>query len=576
MTSTLPKPCPPVVLIIRDGWGQNPHPEHDAFNAVKLANTPVADALMREWPNTLIRTCGEDVGLPVATMGNSEVGHQNIGAGRIVDQEIMRITRSIRDGSFFTNPALLAAFKHASTNNTNLHIMGLLSDGKVHSDIEHLFALIDMAARLGFPGERIFIHALTDGRDVGPTTGLGFMKQLLEKLASFNADQAKRPRVASVCGRYFAMDRDHRWDRVAWAYALLTGASVSHPDLAKLVGGQWDNDAPPIAVCRDPIAAIESFYAQDSDPNRKGDEFIEPTMVVDEDDQPLPRVSDGDSVIFFNFRGDRPREITKAFVLDDAAWRDVKGGGFERGERIDDLFFCAMTGYEQGLPVSAIVFNKPAKIAHILGEVVSSAGLAQFRCAETEKFPHVTFFFNDYREEPFVGESRLLVPSPRDVSTYDQKPEMSAQGVCDGVLARLQADDCEPMIVVNFANPDMVGHTGNLQAAIKAVETVDACVGRIVDVVRARGGSAIITADHGNAEQMWNPEHNCPHTAHTTYDVPIIVMSERARGSSLRSGGRLADIAPTMLALMDLDQPTEMTGASLLTSLQPAAVASAR
>jgi len=563
MSQTFPTPLAPVVLIIRDGWGHNPNPEHDAFNAVKLARTPVADRLMRDWPSTLIRTSGEDVGLPAGTMGNSEVGHQNIGAGRIVDQEIMRITRTLRDGSFQQRPALLKAFAHAQRTGGCVHIIGLISDGKVHSDLEHLFALTDMARHLGFPGSRVLIHAFMDGRDVGPTTGVGYLKQLQRHLATTFPEAGDRPRIASVCGRYYAMDRDHRWDRVAWAYALLVG-SASHPGMPTLVGGEWEHDSPPIAVARDPIAAVEAFYARTDDPNRTGDEFVTPTMIVTDDDEPLPRIGEGDTVIFFNFRGDRPRELTKAFMLDDEAWRSVQGGGFDRGERLRDLFFCTMTGYEQGLPVSAIVFDKPPKMANILGEVVSRMGLTQFRCAETEKFPHVTFFFNDYREQPFPGESRLLVPSPRDVSTYDQKPEMSAHEVCAGVVARMHATDCEALLIVNFANPDMVGHTGKLQATIKAVETVDACVGRIVEAALARGGSVVVTADHGNAEQMWSPAHNAPHTSHTTYDVPLIVVSEAAQGRPLRHGGRLADIAPTVLELMGVHKPADMTGVSLL------------
>jgi 2,3-bisphosphoglycerate-independent phosphoglycerate mutase len=568
MNGRIPCHRAPVVLIIRDGWGENPHPEHDAFNAVKLAHTPVADALMRDWPNTLVRTCGEDVGLPARTMGNSEVGHQNIGAGRVVDQEIMRITRSIRDGSFFRKPALLAAFDHAKKTGGNVHFMGLMSDGKVHSDLEHLFALIDLVDKIGFPGERVFIHVFTDGRDVGPTTAPSYLKQLEQRLVSSHPPRSaestsRRPRVASVIGRYYAMDRDDRWDRVAQAYQCLTGMRVSHPLLTEPTAAR---------TARSAIEAVQTYYAHPTEPSRKGDEFITPTNIVDADGKPLPRISGGDAVIFYNFRGDRPREITKTFVLDDEDWRNVNGGGFERCQRIENLFYCTMTGYEEGLPVSAVVFDKPPKMKNILGQVVASAGLTQFRCAETEKFPHVTFFFNDYREQPFEGESRLLVPSPRDVTTYDQKPEMSAPEVCDGVIDRMRAPDCEPFIVVNFANPDMVGHTGNLAAAIKAVEIVDTCVGRIIEALRARGGSAIITADHGNAEQMWHPEHNSPHTSHTTYDVPLIIVSDQVRGTTLRAGGRLADIAPSVLALMGLPQPAEMTGASLLAAAAVAKV----
>jgi 2,3-bisphosphoglycerate-independent phosphoglycerate mutase len=545
----------PVVLIVRDGWGENPNREHDAFNAVKLAKTPVDDALRRDWPWTLIKTSGEDVGLPTGVMGNSEVGHQNIGAGRIVDQEIMRITRRIRDGSFFENAGLRGAFEHAAKTGGNVHIMGLVSNGQVHSDLEHCFALIDLAGKMKFPGDRVLVHAFTDGRDTGPKTGLGFVRQLEAKLL-----QARAGRIASVIGRYWVMDRDHRWERVAWAYACLTGQATTH---AKMTTEMLDAGRASSAA-----EAVERYYAHPADASRTGDEFIPPTMMVGggkgSESVALPRIVDGDSVILFNFRGDRPREITKAFVLDDAAWSKVPNGGFDRGKRIANLYYCTMTGYEAGLPVSAVAFEKPPKMPAILGQVVSDAGLKQFRCAETEKFPHVTFIFNDYREEPFAGETRELIQSPTDVATYDQKPEMSAEGVCEAVLRRLRAADCESLIVVNFANPDMVGHAGKLDAVIKAVETVDACVGRIVDAALAKEGALIITADHGNAEQMWDPVNNSPHTAHTTYDVPLFVVGEAYRGKKLRPGGRLADIAPTALEMMGMVKPQAMTGQSLM------------
>ena len=565
---------PPVVLIIRDGWGENPHPEHDSFNAVKLAKTPVDHRLHAEFPHTLIRTSGEDVGLPAGTMGNSEVGHQNIGAGRIVDQEIMRIARAIRDGSFFENKALRGAFEHALKNGTNVHIMGLVSDGQVHSDLEHLFALIDMAVRKKFPGDRLFIHAFTDGRDTGPRTGLRFIQQVEQKLKDSDVG-----RIASVIGRYYAMDRDHRWERIAAAYSALTGRGET-PLAPGSAGGLNGNGrgvrddpraepgakgAAATAVAQSAVEAIQAYYDSPSDSNRGGDEFILPTRIIDGPTNAfLPAIDDGDAVIFFNFRGDRPRELTKAFVLRDEAWKNVQGGGFDRIRRLENLYFCTMTGYEEGLPVRAIAFHKPPKMKNILGEVVSKAGLGQFRCAETEKFAHVTFFFNDYREQPLDGENRVLCSSPKDVSTYDQRPEMSAEDVCLEVIDRLRAEDCEALIVVNFANPDMVGHTGDMEATIAAVETVDACVGRIVEAALARGVSLIITADHGNAEQMWNPETGSPHTAHTAYDVPLIVVGEKYRGARLRQGGRLADIAPTILSMMGLDQPAEMTGNSLL------------
>jgi 2,3-bisphosphoglycerate-independent phosphoglycerate mutase len=467
-------------------------------------------------------------------MGNSEVGHQNIGAGRVVDQEVMRITRAIRDGSFFKNPAFNAAIDHALNTGGILHLLGLVSDGQVHSDLDHLLALIDLAAQRQVPPDRLLVHAITDGRDTPPRGGLGYVERVLAKL-----DETGLGRIATVMGRYYAMDRDNRWDRVALAYACLTGR------------GECRLGPSALDIIRD-------YYEKPTESNRTGDEFIVPTRIGED------VVEDGDAIIFFNFRGDRPREITRAFMLEDAAWADVPNGGFDRGTRLENLYYCAMTRYEQGLPVTAVAFEKPPKMTNILGDVVAKAGLTQFRCAETEKYPHVTFFFNDYREDPFEGESRLLVPSPKEVSTYDQKPEMSAYGVCEGVIARLEADDGEPLIVVNFANGDMVGHTGSLEAATRAVEVTDECVGRIVDAALARGGSLIITADHGNAEQMWDPANDCPHTAHTTYDVVLMVVGAAFEGRALRSGGRLADIAPTVMAILGLEPPAEMTGTSLL------------
>ncbi|TVQ54348.1 MAG: 2,3-bisphosphoglycerate-independent phosphoglycerate mutase [Phycisphaerales bacterium] len=546
MTASTAKPT---VLIVRDGWGENPNAAHDAFNAIKLARTPVDDQLRQDWPHTLIKTSGVDAGLPPGTMGNSEVGHQNIGAGRIVDQEVMRITRAIHDGSFFENAGLRGAFEHAAANDGCVHLLGLLSDGQVHSDIEHLFALLDLAKRVDFPGERVVIHIITDGRDVGPKTALGYLDQLESKMREIGIG-----RIASVCGRYYAMDRDHRWERTALAYRLLTGREVAHEKF----------DSSLLREAPSARAAIEAYYENPTESSRTGDEFINPTRImVQEEDSEGTLIGEGDAVIFYNFRGDRPRQITKAFTFDDEAWANVQGGGFARGDRIRNLYFCAMTGYEEGLPVNAIAFKKPPKMRDILGQVVSAAGRTQFRCAETEKFAHVTFFFNDYREEPFEGEGRKLCPSPQDVSTYDQKPEMSAREVCREVLQRLAAEDCEDLLIVNFANPDMVGHTGNLDAVIKAVEVVDECVGQIVRATLVCGGALIVTADHGNAEQMWSPENDSPHTAHTTYDVPLLIVGEAYRNRSLREGGRLADIAPTLLEMMGLAPPNTMTGRSL-------------
>lgn len=536
-------PTSPTVLVIRDGWGRNPHPEQAAFNAIHQARTPVADALLADWPTTLLHTSGEDVGLPIGkdgpVMGNSEVGHQNIGAGRIVDQELMRITRSIRSGDFMANAALDEAFGHAESTGGRIHIIGLVSDGQVHSDVDHLLALIDFARKRGLPADRLLIHAITDGRDTPPMSGRQHVRRVEAAL-----DQAGFPPIASVLGRFWAMDRDHRWERVQKAYDCLTGT----PDR--------------LAATAD--AAISAWYEQPPSPNLHGDEFIEPVAIAtDQTNAARTRVKDGDSIIFFNFRGDRPREIAKAFVLDDDAWGNVKEGGFDRGPRINNLRFTGFTRYERGLPIE-VVYEKPPRMPSILAEVVADHRIPQFRCAETEKFPHVTFFFNDYREDPFPDEHRVIVPSPQEVATYDLKPEMSAYGVRDAVLARLADDDCEPLIVVNFANGDMVGHTGVLNAAINACEVVDECVGEVVKATLGRKGSLIVTADHGNAEQMWNPEADCPHTAHTNYDVPMHLVGDAFQGAALRDGGRLADIAPTVLSMMNLESPEAMLGQSLV------------
>lgn len=525
----------PVVLIIRDGWGENPDRGADASNAIVQANTPVADRLMQEYPMTLIKTSGEDVGLPAGVMGNSEVGHQNIGAGRIVDQEVMRITRAIRDRSFFSNSTVAAAVDHVKASGGTLHLLGLMSDGRVHSDIEHAYAFIEVARNAGLGRDRLAIHAITDGRDTSPTSGVDFVGQVERKCEEMGAGH-----VASVIGRFFAMDRDFRWERVQKAYDLLTkGAERTAASATE---------------------AVQNYYDNPTTASVTGDEFVEATTIASPNGPSV--VKAGDAVVFMNYRGDRPRELTKAFVYDDADWSAIEGGGFDRGEKIDNLYFATMAGYETGLPVN-VIFEKPAKMPNILGEYVSSLGLHQFRCAETEKYPHVTFFFNDYRDEPFGEEDRSMAQSPRDVSTYDQKPEMSAEEVTSKVLTEIEKNESE-LIVVNYANGDMVGHTGVLAAAVAAVEKVDDCVGRVVDATLAKGGSLVVTADHGNCEQMIDPETGGPHTAHTTFDVPLIIVEPGLDGKQLREGGRLADIAPTVLALMGLEKPAEMTGESLL------------
>ncbi len=532
----------PLVLIIRDGWGHNPYLDQDFCNAVVLARTPVDERLRAEYPWTQIHTSGEDVGLPAGVMGNSEVGHQNIGAGRIVDQEVMRITRRIRDGSFFENSALCGAIEFAARHDGRLHIMGLCSDAGVHSVLEHLYALLELCKRRGFPGERVFVHFFGDGRDTPPNSGVSFAEQIEAKMREVGVG-----RIASVVGRYWAMDRDNRWDRVERAYSLLTRGE----GLRARSAGE----------------ALRRYYENPTQASMSGDEFVEPTAIVDERGEPLATIGDGDGVIFFNFRGDRPRELTRAFVAEpfpyvaadkDGTQREM---GFSR-ERKLDLYFATMTAYKHGLPVH-VAFDKPPRMHQILGEYISGLGLRQLRTAETEKFPHVTFFFNDYRDEPFHGEERRLIASPRDVKTYDEKPEMSALQVTDGAVEAIASGGFD-VVVINFANGDMVGHTGNLQAAIRAVETVDACVGRVVEATQRAGGCLIVTADHGNCEQMIDRETGAPHTAHTTYDVDLIVVDEERRGARLREGGRLADIAPTALEMIGLPQPPKMTGRSLL------------
>jgi len=523
----------PVAIIIRDGWGKNPFAKWDRANAVVMARHPVADAIMLAYPNVLIHTSGFDVGLPEGTMGNSEVGHQNIGAGRVVDQESVAITKAIRDGSFFQNVQINTAVDHAISENSTLHLFGIVSDAGVHGLIEHLYGVLDAAKRRGL--SRVFLHAFTDGRDSSPNKGLEYVRQIEEKMA-----EMKIGGVATVSGRYWAMDRDNRWQRVEKAYRAIAFG-----------------DGP---VFKSAGEAISYYYAHPTDSNTTGDEFVTPSVISDDGHTPRATVRDGDSVIFYNYRGDRPREITKAFVLPDFK-------EFERGPKLD-LYFVTMTAYEQSLPVH-VAYPKPSKMVNTLGDFVSKKGLTQFRCAETEKFPHVTFFFNDYREEPFHGEDRQIIPSAKTLpdgsplSTYNQMPEMSAYGICDETVERIDSGKYD-LIVVNFANGDMVGHTGDLQAAIKAVEYVDIVVGRVLEAIKRQHGSALVLADHGNCEQMIDPDTGGPHTAHTTYPVEIIVVDDRFKGRKLREGGKLADVAPTALQMMGLEKPAEMTGVSLI------------
>jgi 2,3-bisphosphoglycerate-independent phosphoglycerate mutase len=520
--TTISRPRP-VLLVIRDGWGERDEIEG---NGVKLARTPYDDRWRAECPFTLVRAAGKDVGLPTGQMGNSEVGHLNLGAGFIVRQDITVIDDSIADGTFFTNPVLCTAFRTIRDRGTALHLMGLLGPGGVHSHVNHTKALLELAKREGL--ERVYVHLFTDGRDTMPQSGIEFARDLLAFMA-----ERQIGRVASVVGRYYAMDRDKRWERTKQAYDLLT-KGVGRP-------------AP------DALTAIQRSYDEGVT-----DEFIKPAVVVDEAGQPVATIGDGDAVVCFNFRADRVRQISRAFTLPDF-------DGFER-EMLRDLIYIAMTEYEKNMPYQVAFQNDDVAVP--LAKVISDAGLRQFHAAETEKYPHVTFFFNGGREHPFPGEDWQIVPSPKDVPTYDLKPEMSAYGVRDVVLQAIASDQYD-FILVNYANPDMVGHTGVIPAVVKACEVVDECTGAIVDAVVARGGVALVMADHGNAELMIDPETGGPHTAHTTNPVPTYLIAAPGLGLdkgqvALRDGGRLADVAPTILDLLGLDPAPQMTGKSLI------------
>jgi len=549
----------PAVLIVRDGWGRNPDPGLDKWNAIKQASTPHCTALLTKYPWTLIHTSGEEVGLPEGTMGNSEVGHQNLGAGRIVDQESVRISKQVRTGEFCANPVLVEGITRAKNTGRYVHLMGLASDAGVHALMTHLYGCLELCKKIGVPGHKVALHLFMDGRDTGPYTGKAFAEQIEAKCKELGIGK-----IATISGRYYAMDRDHRWDRVAKAYACLTGIHAR-----KLA----------LPLAQTAAEAIQYYYDHPTNDSQNGDEFIVPTMIGANLDAALAdRIADGDTVIFYNYRGDRPREITRAFVFPDDKWANVKPSptgqqGFNRTAKLN-LHYITLTAYEEELNQYVhVAYPKPPKMTDIAGEYLAKLGLTQYRCAETEKFPHVTFFFNDYRDEPFPNEHRGMIPSPK-VATYDLKPEMSAPEVCALVMARLAAADCEDFILVNFANGDMVGHTGKMEAAVRAVETVDACVGQIVEATLACGGVAIVTADHGNAEQEWDPVTNNPHTAHTTFDVECIIVDPRytnlASGNpvtpsaKLRPAGKLADVMPTILQMLAIPQPPAMTGVSLL------------
>ena len=503
----------PVVLAILDGYGIS---KETKGNAVYSAKKPNLDRLNATYPTTVIHASGMDVGLPDGQMGNSEVGHTNIGAGRIVYQELTRITKSISDGDFFENEALVGACKNCADKNSSLHIMGLLSDGGVHSHIEHLFAIVELAKKQGL--KNVYVHCFLDGRDVSPTSGVDFAAQLENKLSEIGVGK-----IATLSGRYYAMDRDNRWERVTKAYDALVYGKGETADNA--------------------VDAIKASYANDVT-----DEFVVPTVIL-ENGKPTATIGGGDSIVFYNFRPDRAREITRTLV-------DPDFDGFER--KYFETYFVTMTQYDAKMPNVHVAF-KPQKLVNTIGEYVSSKGLKQLRIAETEKYAHVTFFFNGGVEKVYDGEDRILVASPK-VATYDMQPEMSAYEVTDKLLEALDTDKYD-MVILNFANCDMVGHTGIMEAAIKAVETVDECIGKVADKVISMGGAIFITADHGNAEQMIDPADGSVFTAHTTNVVPLIAAGI---GDVKLNEGRLADLAPTMLDVMGLDIPEEMTGKSLI------------
>ena len=505
----------PTVLLILDGYGERK--EKDG-NAIALANTPVMDKLKKEFPYVEGQASGLFVGLPDGQMGNSEVGHMNMGAGRIVYQELTRITKAIEDGDFFENKALKEAVEHCKKENTALHFMGLVSSGGVHSHIEHIYGLLELAKRAGL--KKVYLHAFLDGRDTPPDSGKSFLMEVEKKMQELGVGE-----IATISGRYYAMDRDKNYDRVEKAYrAMVDGTGEKASSVEE---------------------AIDASYAK-----KVYDEFVLPTVI--EKDGAVHTVSDGDAMIFFNFRPDRAREICHAFCDDEFNF-------FNRGPR-KKVFFVCFTDYDPTIPNKRVAFEKE-EIHNTLGEVVSNLGKNQLRIAETEKYAHVTFFFNGGKEEPYENEDRILVPSPKEVPTYDLKPEMSCYTVTEKLTEAIRSGKYD-LVVANFANPDMVGHTGVLSAAIKAIEVVDECMGKVVDAVESMHGNLFILADHGNADIMIDEKTGEPYTAHTTNPVPFILVSDEKH--KLREGGCLADVAPTLLELMGIPQPKEMTGKSLL------------
>jgi len=525
----------PLILIILDGWGYRAETK---ANAIALARKPTYDRLLREYPYTLIHTSGPYVGLPEGQMGNSEVGHLNIGAGRIVHMDITRIDLLIQSGELFSHPVLLEAMKHARAGDRRLHLFGLVSDGGVHSQQAHLYALLKMAKQNGL--DRVFVHAFMDGRDTLPTNGAGYLEQLQQKMREYNCGK-----IATVNGRYYAMDRDRRWERIAKAYNAMVYADAE--------GGQQ----------ADPVQGMKESY-------NKGvtDEFVIPFVCTDSRGRGLATIREDDSCICFNFRADRVRQITRALTrnsgLNDKDGSDLPGAShldvtIPRDRVPKNLHYVCMTQYDKNFSLPVVI--PPESMANILANVMAGMNMRNLRVAETEKYAHVTYFFNGGVEQPFPGEDRVLVPSPK-VATYDLKPEMSACGIADAVVKATE-DGTFDVMIVNFANADMVGHSGKIEPTVKAVETVDACLARIETAVKAKGGAMLITADHGNAEMMIDPATGGPHTAHTTNPVPFIVISENAKQFTLKSGGSLRDISPTVLGMLGVDEPKEMTGTDL-------------
>src|SRR3989475_952440 len=519
----MPKRPKPIILTVLDGWGYRPQVEG---NAIALARKPNYDELVRKFPNTLIHTSGPYVGLPEGQMGNSEVGHLNIGAGRIIHMDITRIDHAISTGAFFKNELLLKAMQRGRER--QLHLLGLVSDGGVHSHIEHLFALLRMARENKV--ERVFVHCFMDGRDTPPNSGIDYLRQLQQKMREYGVG-----RIATVMGRYYAMDRDNRWERIERAYRAMVHGEAEYKS-------------------SDAIEALRRSYEQGVT-----DEFVVPIVITESSPSgaaaglPVGQIRDDDAVIFFNFRADRARQTTRALA-------EPGFDKFTDPKRPKNLFFVAMTQYDKTFTWLPYVFG-PEKVEHILAHVFAEMNLKNLRLAETEKYAHVTYFFNGGVEKPFPGEERILVPSPK-VATYDLKPEMSASGIADTVVKAVE-DGTFDVIIVNFANADMVGHSGKIEPTVKAVETVDACLGRIESVVRSKGGAMLITADHGNAEMLIDPQTGGPHTAHTTNPVPFIMVAENRKQFSLKPNCSLQDISPTVLGMLGVSQPKEMTGHDL-------------